>query len=277
MTVDLDVLRKTTEKLLCSRGVFDVDAFGWLNEDDVDPEFFGYAMWTLNPPYDHDFEGWQNDTPPKRAPTKAEQKLMELGHDFFGLMKTTRHFIGLALVHQSAVPPLHVEPTDFDFNEFAALVTLTAAADRLSDFITVTTRRKKTDEKGERDKACDKLPVSGLGIESDALQEAFKGIGKVREARNEAVHRLATEPARVQRRLIAADREAFEKKSWAASNREAPYEDFIHGQEVLDTKELVDVEARAKLLCDCYVELIKMGELTFRTEHDWRQRAGGTG
>jgi hypothetical protein len=44
MTVDLDVLRKTTEELLCSRGVFDVDAFGWLNENDVDPEFVGYAM-----------------------------------------------------------------------------------------------------------------------------------------------------------------------------------------------------------------------------------------
>jgi hypothetical protein len=52
VTVDLDNLRNTTEELLCSRGVYDVDAFGWLNEYDVDPEFVGYAMWALSPPYE---------------------------------------------------------------------------------------------------------------------------------------------------------------------------------------------------------------------------------
>jgi hypothetical protein len=30
---------------------------------------------------------------------------MELGHDFFGLMKTARYFIGHALLHQPAVLP----------------------------------------------------------------------------------------------------------------------------------------------------------------------------
>ena len=173
MTVDLDVLRKTTEELLCSRGVFDVDAFGWLNENDVDPEFVGYALWALYPPYEHDFNAFQNNAPPDRLPTKAEQQLMELGDDFFGLMKTSRHFIGHALLHQPVVKPLSIEPTDFDFNEFAALVALTAAADRLSDFIIVTALGRKTGEEGERNKAYDKLRVSALGTEADALQEGF--------------------------------------------------------------------------------------------------------
>src|SRR5713226_9400042 len=105
MTVDLDALRKETEELLHSRGVFDVDNFGWLNADDVDPEFVGYAMWALSPPYDHDFESWQNDNPPSRAPTETEQRQMELGHDFFGLMKTARYFIGHALLNQPLVKP----------------------------------------------------------------------------------------------------------------------------------------------------------------------------
>jgi len=273
MTVELDLLRKTTEELLCSHGVFDVDAFGWLNEDDVDPEFVGYAMWALSPPYNHDFESWQNSTPPDRAPTKAEQQLMELGHDFFGLMKTARHFIGHALLHQPAVGPLRIEPTDFDFSEFAALVALTAASDRLRDFIIVTTLGTTTKKKGEFDKACNKLRVSSLGVEADTLEEGFKAIRKVRKARNNAVHELATQPAHVQKHLITRDREAFEKQRWhAASNRKAPYEDTIHELEQLDAKELADVEERAKLLCDCHVKLVKMGELSFRTEHDWRQR-----
>jgi hypothetical protein len=272
MTVDLNVLRNTTEELLCKRGVLDVDAYGWLNENDEDPEFIGYAMWAQSPPYDHDFDGWQNNTPPGRVPTRAEQQLMELGHDFFGLMKTARHFIGQALLHQLAVPPLRIEPTDFDFNWFAALVALTAAADRLSDFIIVTTLGRKTDEKGERNKACNKLRESGLGIEADALQEGFKAIGPVRKARQKVVHQLATQPAHVERLLIAVEREAFEKQRWhAAGSREAPHHEHEDVIAQFDAKEMADVEARAKLLCDCYVKLVQMGELAFRTEHDWRQ------
>jgi hypothetical protein len=257
MTVDLEVLRETVEKLLCSRGLFDIDSFGWLNENDEDPEYIGYVMWALSPPYEHDFESWQNKTPPNREPADAEQRLMELGHDFFGLMKTARHFIGLALLHQPAVRPIRFEPTEFDFNEFGALAALTAASDRLSDFIIVTTLGKKANEEGERNKACDKLRDSGFVIEADAVQEGFNSIGKARKQRNKAAHGLATRPAHVQRALIAADREAFEKqRGLAASSRKMPDED--------------DVEARAKLLCDCYQGLIKMGEVSFRTEHNWR-------
>jgi hypothetical protein len=273
MIFDPSMLRNTTEELLRNRAVFDVNSFGWLNENDADPEFIGYVMWILDPPYDHDMDAWQNRTPPGRAPTNAEQKLMELGHDFFGLMKTARHFIGHALLHQPAVRPLRVDPTEFDFNEFGALVALTAAAERLSNFIIVTALGRMTNEKGKRNNACDKLRESGFGIEAGALQEGFKGIAKLRKERVEVIHALATQPARVQRLLIARDREAFEKQRWpAASNREAPYEDFLREQKRLDAEELADVEARAKLLCDSYTTLVKMGELSFRTEHSWRQR-----
>ena len=112
-----------------------------------------------------------------------------------------------------------------------------------------------------------------MRIEADALQEGFEAIRKLREARNEVVHELATQPARVQKCLIAADPKALEKqRRHAAGNREAPYEDVVRELEHLDAKELADVEAQAKLLCDWYVKLVKVGELSFRTEHDWRQR-----
>ena len=277
MTVDLDVLRNATEELLRTRGVFDIDAYGWLNENDEDPKFIGYAMWALSPPYAHDFDGWQNNTPPGRAPTEAEQQLMELGHDFFGLMKTARHFIGHALLHQPAVPPIRIEPTAFDFSEFAALVALTSAADRLRDFIIVTMLRKKP-ERGankqcERNWAYDKLRLAGLGVEADALEEGFKAILKARKARNEVVHGLATLPAHREKLLIAAERKAFEEKRWhAANDREAPYHEHEDVIRELDAQELAHVEARAKLLCDSYVTLVKLGELSFRTENVWRHR-----
>jgi hypothetical protein len=85
MTIDLDALRSALEEQLEANGVYDASHYRWLNEDDVDPEFAGYAMWVLTPPYDYDFGAWHEDVPPNRAPTAAEQRLMELGHDFFGL------------------------------------------------------------------------------------------------------------------------------------------------------------------------------------------------
>jgi hypothetical protein len=272
MTVDLHALRNTIEELLSSRGVFDIDSFGWVNEEEVDPEFVGYAMWAQSPPYDHDFDSWQNNRPPGRAPTQAEQQQMELGHDFFGLMKTARHFIGHALLHQPAVLSLDIEPSSFDFNVFGALVALTAAADRLSDFIIVTTLRRKPNRKAkkqyERTKAYEKLRAAEMASEADALEKGFEAVDQVRKARNKVVHALATAPAHAERFLIAAERKVLDEKRWdAAGNRQAPPGDVIY-----ENEESADAEARAKLLCDCYVKLIKMGDLSFRVEHDWRQR-----
>lgn len=99
------------EALLRVRRVFDIDHYGWLDEDDHDPEFVGYAMWTLNAPYEHDFIAWQDNRPPLRAATDQERTLMTWDHDFFGLMKTARHFIGQALIEQPNVKPLEIEAT----------------------------------------------------------------------------------------------------------------------------------------------------------------------
>jgi hypothetical protein len=273
MPFELNVLRNATEEHLHRRGIFDIDDYGWLSENEVDPEFTGYAMWATAPPYEHDFDKWQKDVPPGRAPTKAEQRLMELGHDFFGLMKTARHFLGYALLYQSAVEPLRVEPTEFDFNEFASLVSLSAAADRLRDFIIVATLGRKTKAEDQLDKAYGALRASGLVKEADALRSKVPAVKKVRDARHESAHGLATQPAHIQRRLIGADRQAFEEKRWRNANRqEVSFEALKGQQERADADELAAVEARAQLLCDSYIALIKTGELSFRVELDLRQR-----
>jgi len=120
----------------------------------------------------------------------------------------------------------------------------------------------------KRDDVCDKLRESGLGIEADALKEGFEAIDKVKNARNEVVHELATLPAHVERLLIASERKASEEHGGhAPGNRVAPYEELIRKDE-----ELADVEARANFLCDCYVKLVKMGAISFRIENVWRHR-----
>lgn len=46
---------------------------------------------------------------------------MELGHDFFGLMKTARHLIRQALIYAPHAKPMEFEAGEFDFSESAAL------------------------------------------------------------------------------------------------------------------------------------------------------------
>jgi len=88
LTPELQIVKDAAEALLCARDVWDIDSY------DMDPDYTGYVMWVQQPPYDHEVSAWQANVPPTRSPTAQEQVLMELGHDFFGLMKTARHCIG---------------------------------------------------------------------------------------------------------------------------------------------------------------------------------------
>lgn len=271
MPPDFESLRTAAVEGLHQREVFDVDAYGWLNEYDVDPDFVGYAMWTTSPPYDHDFESWQQNVPPSQPPTAVQQRLMELGHDFFGLMKIARHFIGFALLAQPAVEPLRIELTDFDFNEFAALLALMSASDRLRDFIIVVTQGKKSEERDQLQKALALLRAAGLNTEADRLTTEAVTRRTVRDARNTAAHGLGTQPARVQRRLIEMDRKAFLDKTWRNTEK-VNFEEMIAAGARQEDEERAAVEARAQLLCDCYKGLVKLGDASFRAEYAWRNR-----
>jgi|GEM_PF-1367854 len=273
MVVDLDALKKEAEGLLRARAVFDIDHYGWLNEDDMDPDFAGYAMWVEHPPYDHDVMGWQFNIPPKTAPTTQQQALMEYGSDFFGLMKTARHFIGQALLYEPHVPWMRVEPTEFDFSEFAALVALTAAADRVSDFIITAVLGQKSGMKKERDASYAQLLEAGLTKEVQELRTGFSAAQKGRVARNKASHGVATRPAHVQRDLISRDRAAFEAKSWGKLEK-TTYDEMIHDGRRQEDEERANIEARTQLLCDTNIALVKLGEVAFRTEYNFRNRKG---
>jgi hypothetical protein len=271
MLHELKSLRNQAVERLERRSVFDIDAYGWLNADDVDPDLVGYAMWTLTPPYDHDFEAWQNNTPPGRSPTDREQRLMELGHDFFGLMKTARHFIGFALLVQPTVETYRVEPDDFDFNEFAALVALTSAFDRLRDFMIIAILHAKTEDKTQFAQAVELLRTAGLTDEANRLTTKHTAIRRVRQARNTAAHGLGTEPARAQRRLIDMDRDAVKRQGWQTSG-DSTYEGVMGAAAKAEEEARAAVESRVQLLCDCYTGLVKWGDACFRAEYAWRRR-----
>jgi hypothetical protein len=276
LTPELQAVKDAADELLRARGVWDIDSYdGWANLEDPDPASFGYRMWIETPPYDHNVMEWQHNVPPRRAPTAREQTLMELGHDFFGLMKTARHCIGQALLYEPHAKPIEVESGEFDFSEFAALTALIAAADRLRDFVITAMLGKKTDEEGQLEASYQALDAAGFGALATDLRTGFEAAKAARKARNTVVHGLSTVPARVHREFMERDRKAFEEQSWGKEDR------GTHGEMIAEWDRHVDAErakiaARAQLLCDTYVALVTLGDRAFRAEYNVRQRRGST-
>ncbi len=285
MTTNGDATVDPAEVLLASRKVYDINSYGWWNEDQVDQKFVGYAMWDLNPPYEQDFDSWEKNVPPLRAPTERDAALLELGSDFSGLMKTARHFIGQALVDQPEERPLRIEPSRFDYAEFAALAALVAAADRLRDLLIVnvlgTRKAPSNDEvqaakerKQSLNSAYAALEKHGFGEEGgDLRKQAGLVSGALRRARNEVIHGLATRPAQVQRRLLDMERQAFESGTWNRASEPVMFDEVDrHGRDS-ETEELSAIEQRVALLCEWYLALVDIGHRSFRLEYHYRNRA----
>ena len=272
-TPALQAVKDEAEALLHPRDVWEIHSYGWLSMDEMDRNLLGYVMWVQQPPYDHDVMNWQYDRPPRRAPTAQEQTLMELGHDFFGLMKTSRHCIGQALLYEPHAKPMEVESGEFDFSEFAALTALIAAADRLRDFVITTMLGKKTDEEGQLEASYRALDAAGFGAIATDLRTGFKAAKDARDARNRVVHGLSTVPARVHREFIERDRTAFEKQSWGKPER-GTHADMIAEWDERVAAERVKIAARAQLLCNTYIALITLGDRAIRAEYNVRQQRG---
>lgn len=44
-------LKREGEVALNDSSIYDVSSYGWLNENDPDPEFIGHAMWQIDQPH----------------------------------------------------------------------------------------------------------------------------------------------------------------------------------------------------------------------------------
>lgn len=269
MVPELEALRAAALHQLEARSVFDINAYGWLNADDVDPDFVGYAMWTLTPPYEHDFDHLLGERTAQTPPTDAQQRLLEWGHDFYGLMKVTRHFIGLALLTRSPAEDISAEPTEFDANEFAALVSLVSATDRLRDFIIVTIFGQKNEDREGFNDAVMAIRQAGLTRDADRLNRWPDAIRRVRKARNTAAHGLATTPARVQRQLFEINKDNGQGPQMTGDGAVTSARRRFAG---IPDERRDAIEERMTLLCNCYRELVQMGNACFQAEYAWRNR-----
>ena len=268
MEIDAKAVLGTIESLLLNAGVYDVDAYGWKNQNDVDLDFAGYAQWTLDPPYD--VYAMPAECP-NRAATVREERLMALGSEFFGVMKASRYAIGSALLHQGDLDPWDVTPHPFEFNEISALVSLSIASDRLRDFVIVTF----LDEQPRFGHEVDQLRLAlciarqhGLEEEVLKLQALVPSVQALKRDRNATVHRTALREAKVQKQWIEEGRRNRGKRP---SQRALSHAEMISAAQKTEALLRQDIQTRVSKLVDSYTTLVRSGDIAFRLEYDFRK------
>jgi hypothetical protein len=128
-------LRRETAKLLLESEIWEFGSFGWLNQDDADPEFIGHAMWQTDAPSDPylEFPFTHQETPPPQPQEWLKQVAIS-GADFCGLMETARATFGMLLFQAKLLRerPL-ADKTLFDVHRMSTVIYLATACERLRD------------------------------------------------------------------------------------------------------------------------------------------------
>jgi hypothetical protein len=93
----LDALTREVQTELHNASVYPIGSYGWLNENEADPEFIGHAMWQSDQPL-IDQSSLFGQGPVRRRPKDIEKEILTSGEDFFGVMEALRLSIGLSLI-----------------------------------------------------------------------------------------------------------------------------------------------------------------------------------
>jgi len=130
-------IEREVEAALGDAAIYEIGSYGWLNENDADPEYIGHAMWQVDQP-SIDHNALLGESPVRRRPKDIEKEILTAGEDFCGLMLASRLSIGLMLLwtRQAAKHPLHASPI-FWVHHTDAFLKLAIASDRLRDLLIV--------------------------------------------------------------------------------------------------------------------------------------------
>lgn len=270
--------------------IYDIGAYGWLNENDVDDEYVGHAMWQLEPPLSHALEDPFGERPVHVRPTETDKGAVVAGEDFCGMMRLARMSIALALAWRKHRPshPLDSHPY-FWLHHTDAVLKLSVAADRLRDLMIVACtgggakeferpRGKTTWYVTPFEHAAALLQARGalspkVTDSLAALPQLAHQIYNHIDQRNRIVHEIATRMAQVTRDQAEALQERYDRE------QEAGHTPFVPMREIPALEDIGDAQ-RSELdqalaaICDWYKTLVNASNHVFQVEH-WSRMKGG--
>jgi hypothetical protein len=218
-----EALRREAEQLLREAEIWDFDAFGWLDADTADPEFFGHALWQTDSLSDVYLEyGFSDEAREPPEPTEWQKLVAVSGADFCGLMKTARMTFGLLLFQAKLLRAnIFHDDTVFDQHWMSTVIYLSTASDRLRElFIAAVFRRSSVEYKNDKnghyykgeerrwystpfkEANADMPRRDDLSVPFDKLLPMAAEIYKFQKTRNAIIHEVATLIGHRERQLL---------------------------------------------------------------------------
>jgi hypothetical protein len=230
-------LEREVRSTLDDARIYDITSYGWLNENDPDPEFIGHAMWQLGQP-SIDHSALLGDQPVRRRPEEIERLILTAGEDFCGVMQISRLSIGLALLwHRQARANPFSESPFFWLHHTDAFLKLAIASNRLRDLLVVACTGTSADSYKSAAKrnrryvtpfAEAQRLLAGRGLVDSRVSEALASLPKFGDdifeyvdRRNAIVHEVSTHMAEsigssfseLQKRFDQEQEAGFSRKS----------------------------------------------------------------
>jgi hypothetical protein len=286
-------LDRETDSLLLANGVYNIGNYGWLSDEDIDPDAFGHAMWQTDPPLELDWETLNGCGPVRHRPTEKQKLLSVAGNDFEGLMQASRLSIGLCLFHRSvaAKNPLH-DNHYFWLHHTNSILQLDMASDRIRDYFTVAFHDKTQKEYNNKDKydgkikynwyttpfvhaadLCRVKPIGGKMNQAVAPLPAIAAeIHAFRELRNEIVHEISTRLGRREKEFVEKQQKAHDVQK-VQKAAELSFEELVKHHSSIDEKQKSELFTASETLVTWYKKLTELSGLVFETEYWLRKSA----
>ncbi|KGK41397.1 hypothetical protein LH51_15080 [Nitrincola sp. A-D6] len=250
---------------LDEKRLYSIEGYGWLNADDTDPDYDGYAKWHTEPRVEYDFDAFFNRKPFTVKPENIDIEMVSIGHDFMEVMKAAWLMLGQAIFFQEhSKEKVDLEFTYVSLNLISAIVQLNLASDRIRDlfFIAVTGKGPGRSDVNFSKIAKDASKKAGsdqdLAVLTQGIAELSERIFPNRRLRNDLVHELASNNAIFQRQLLREQQEFHQTVSeHAKCNSE---------------KKFQYLENNLEKTINCYRDLIEVGNLVFKYEYLVRVR-----
>jgi hypothetical protein len=245
-----DALKREVQAALKEAAIYEIGSYGWLNENEPDPEFIGHAMWQVDaPPLDH--SALFGEGPVQSRPNDIEKEILTSGEDFWGLMEASRLSMGLALIwkRQARDNPIN-ESTFFWLHHTDSFLKLAIASDRLRDLLVIacTGAPPKRYKKGTGDPPLTYVtPFDNAGVliakrgivdqhlvkPVGALPDVARELARFRVRRNAIVHDVATRMAKFVGNTVTVLQERYDQQQAEDSQPKAPNEGerFKRGEE----------------------------------------------
>lgn len=279
---ELQSIESATITELNAAGIYDIGSYGWLNENDVDDEYVGHAMWQLQQPLAHALEDPFGERAVQVRPTERDKQVLVAGEDFCG-MRLARMSIGLALLWRKHRPshPLEDYPY-FWLHHTDAVLKLSVAADRLREVMIVACTggsvsaferqgKKTTWYVAPFEQATALLEARGVMNPKAAgpiasLPKLAHQIYTYVARRNRIVHEVATRMAQLTRDETEALQKRYDREQKDGHIAFVPMREIPDYQDLADAQQ-AELDQAATAICDWYKTMIDASNNVFQVEY----------